>query len=668
MKLHKIHCEKNMDHATQAWDYVRDFGSSWHPDIVSNKIEINATGAVVRVFSASDGGTYREQITYFSDTDRILRYTLTEGIEGIEKYRGEVSTSPSSVSWSAMFEAPEELGTAVTTGTNAIFNNGLDWLAANTKHAVVRAQNTHEGNVKLLRTQIEGNPKLSVLSALPPNQSCWTLVLFVHGIGGNATNWQSQLEAMAQTHNVAALDLRGYGESKLGSEQSRIDDHCDDILSVMKTFGARKLVLVGLSMGSWVATSFAMRHPQLLAGLVLAAGCTGMSEASSDERTQFLQSRAEPLSKGKTPAEFADAVVELISGPKASATQRSQLHESMSAISSATYLDALNCFCNPVERFDYSRIACPVLLVTGEHDRLASPEEIRQVSLNMYNAIINTERLPDIRFEVISEAGHLCNLEKPDVFNAHLVEFLNRTPGATITQSPTHESNRLMKSRRILDAALEEFSAKGFDGVSMASIAKRAGVSKPTLYQYFGDKDGLFANVLQQGCEHLITPLSAPDGSLVDRLWNFSWTYADFVLRDDMLSLARLVLGEASRRPDIAVTYHDAGPGKAFKGLTTFIQECVDAKQLDVDDIEYAAQDLWSLILSGQRDYHLHFVNERPDTARLLRSIGHGLQVFLKVYSTDRTTDLATLAAKIAVMQKASEDGAPDDTLRWTEA
>ena len=149
-----------------------------------------------------------------------------------------------------------------------------------------------------------------------------------------------------------------------------------------------------------------------------------------------------------------------------------------------------------------------------------------------------------------------------------------------------------------------------------------------------------------------MTPLSAPDGSLVDRLWDFSWTYADFVLREDMLSLARLVLGEASRRPDIAGIYHRAGPGKAFKGLIVFIQECEEANQLDIDDLEYAAQDLWSLILSGPRDYHLHFVEEQTDRAQLLRSIGHGLQVFLKVYSKNRTADLDALNVKIDAMQR----------------
>ena len=110
-----------------------------------------------------------------------------------------------------------------------------------------------------------------------------------------------------------------------------------------------------------------------------------MSEAGAEERQRFHASRSQPLAEGKTPAEFANGVVDIIAGPKASEEHRVALRTSMAAIASNAYLDALTCFCNPVERFDFSRISCPVLLVTGEHDRLAPPNEIRQISLRMFD-------------------------------------------------------------------------------------------------------------------------------------------------------------------------------------------------------------------------------------------------------------------------------------------
>ena len=244
MKKYDVQCSKTMTHAANAWDHIREFGSSWHPHIKKNELKIDATGAVVRVFSDLQNTVYREQLTYFSDTDQNLRYALIEGIDGIENYRAKVSVSPEAVDWSAEFDAAESIGKSVADGTRAIFNDGLDWLAENATTTNKTASAAYQKNAKIYPTQITNAPHLSVQSTSKKQTSCWTLVLFIHGIGGNATNWQTQLAALADSHNVAALDLRGYGNSKLGDKQTRIDDHCDDILKVMQHFGARKLVLV----------------------------------------------------------------------------------------------------------------------------------------------------------------------------------------------------------------------------------------------------------------------------------------------------------------------------------------------------------------------------------------------------------------------------------------
>lgn len=659
MERKQIQCQRKVADVQTAWRYICDFGSDWHPNISTNDIVLSPSGAQIREFKDNDGAEYREQLTYLSSSDQRLRYAMLSGVDGVSNYAGEVVVDDEQcVTWSASFEAEGRLAERVAAGTRQIFDNGLIWLAEKndaTFKPLVR-QDKAAGKAPVGSERVRRSPALSVQTPDTSTKNCWTLVLFLHGIGGNAGNWQEQLSRLGGDYTVASMDLRGYGQSELGSTQTTIDDHCDDILQVMKHFGARRLVLVGLSMGSWIATSFAMRHPNLLAGLVLSGGCTGMSEAAPEERRSFQEARTVPLEQGLTPADFAENVVEIIAGPNISDAQREVLLSSMQQIDSATYRDALACFCNPEERFDFSRLNFPILMMTGEFDRLASPEEIRALSLRIFDEIASKDCLPDLRFEVLKGAGHLCNVEQPEQFNHHLGEFLKRLPGAGSKSSARKEAKRQAKSQRIVDAALAEFSSNGFDGVSMAKIADRASVSKPTLYQYFGDKEQLFAAVLQEGCDHIMMPLTSPQGNLVDRLWQFSWTYAEFVLRPDMLSLARLVLGECSRRPEIAKAYHDAGPGRALKGLMAFVQECNSLGQLEVDDVELAAHDLWSLILSGPRDHYLHFVTERPTQGELLRSIAHGLTVFIKVYSTDSQTDLQKLTAKVGEARATDRD------------
>jgi pimeloyl-ACP methyl ester carboxylesterase len=247
-----------------------------------------------------------------------------------------------------------------------------------------------------------------------------TLCLFLHGIGGGRQNWARQLPVAAQYMQAAAMDLRGYGDSELGTAPSTVEDYCADILRVMNVFNVKRVVLCGLSFGSWIATSFAMRHSNKLAGLVLSGGCTGMSEASEGERERFRSSREALLNEGKTPRDFAPAVVNVIASTHASQATRDELFDSMAAIPAATYRDALQCFANPRERFDFSKLNMPMLFVTGGNDRLATPEEIRGVSQRVHALAQH----PHVRFEVLAGAGHVCNVEAPLAYNCLLDNFL----------------------------------------------------------------------------------------------------------------------------------------------------------------------------------------------------------------------------------------------------
>ena len=207
------------------------------------------------------------------------------------------------------------------------------------------------------------------------------------------------------------------------------------------------------------------------------------------------------------------------------------------------------------------------------------------------------------------------------------------------------DHKRRVKQDRILAAALAEFARNGFSGASMQGIATRAGVSKPTLYQYFGGKQALLGAVLEVGKSELLAPFENARGTpMVQVLWQFAWTYAAFVLRPDMLSLARLIIGEAERSPQVAHEYQRAGPLRALAGIAAYLQAQKHAGALDFADAELAAQNLWSLILSAPREDLLHNPGRPADPQALERHITNGLEVFLKAYSTRAALDMAALA------------------------
>ncbi|MVO18006.1 alpha/beta fold hydrolase [Parasedimentitalea huanghaiensis] len=626
------------------WAFVQDFSAPWHPLVEWMEREQRKDAQVIRRFGVKgDTAIVRERLTYLSNSDHVMAYVALEGIADAQKYAARLKISPSetgsTLTWHADIEAAAPRVKEIAAGTEQVFDAGITVLS---KPPEPKNSPTDRLPSCAIGTKSIGQtPRLAMSIAPKGLQHEKTICLFLHGIGGNRSNWDAQLAALGNTMPVVSLDLRGYGDSTLGFEQSKTDDYFEDILSVMDAFNAEKLVLCGLSYGSWIATSFALQHPEKLAGLILCGGCTGMSEADPDEREAFRVSREVPLNAGQSPSDFAVPVVDAISGPNATQEVRQTLRESMATIPSATYRDALTCFTNPLEKLDFSKASFPVLLMTGEFDRLAPPAEIRQISHRFFDA-----GAPFVQFEVIADAGHVCNLEQPMEVNHHIKSFLDMVGPMNKQPNNTRSEKKAAKRKRILDAALIEFSRNGYSGASMQAIAERAEVSKPTLYQYIGQKDDIFRAILEAGRAKILAAFENTDEQdLTFVLWEFSWQYADYVLHPDNLSIARLMIGEALRVPDIVSSFNETGPAKAQAGVAAYLETQRNAGHLIFEDSWLAAEHLWALILSGPRNAALHFPNNLPSDQDLLPVILGGLKAFLRAYSSNLETDIEKLDA-----------------------
>lgn len=403
------------------WQRLAAFDVTWHPDVATCRLDFGHDGALDRIFKDNSGQEYQERLTYLSQTEGVMRYRMIAGIEAAELYEAEVSLSPiadqTKISWRAKIRAAPDRLEGICAGTTAIFNKAIETL-----ETLSPLPQTRPDNANIDPISMNGAPTLTGLKTNSINAEA-PLIIFLHGIGGNANNWRPQLSAIGASFPSVALNLRGYGGSRLGAAQTRLEDHFQDILRTAKYFGQEQFVLIGLSYGAWIATAFAQAHPTHLLGLVLAGGCTGMSEASQSERQAFLNARLDPLNKGLAPKDFAQDVVDLIAGPHATSAERAELLRSMESIPKETYRDALNCFCNPPETHDFSKIKAPTYLLTGTHDKLAPPSEIKSVA----NRMLDTRSRDGgpILFDTIQDAGHLCNIENADTFNVLLTRFLN---------------------------------------------------------------------------------------------------------------------------------------------------------------------------------------------------------------------------------------------------
>lgn len=242
------------------------------------------------------------------------------------------------------------------------------------------------------------------------------LVLFLHGIGGNRTNWRDQLPVFAPHFLSVAWDARGYGESDDYDGPLDFGDIARDLIRLIDHLGASRAHIVGLSMGSQIASDFYARHPSRVASLVLSGGRMNAGDRTPAQRKEFIRLRQEPLLAGKSPRDMAPAVAKTLLGPAATPDHYNRLVDSMAALHGESYLKAIEATNNYDAWPDIAAIRVPALLVYGADDRL-NPASIGRAA---------AAQIPDSQFVEIPNAGHLCNIEAPETFNQAVLQFLLR--------------------------------------------------------------------------------------------------------------------------------------------------------------------------------------------------------------------------------------------------
>lgn len=240
------------------------------------------------------------------------------------------------------------------------------------------------------------------------------LAIFLHGIGGNRTNWLDQMDVFGRHFHVAAWDARGYGNSDDYEGVLDFGDFAGDLRRVLDHFKAARAHLIGLSMGGVIALDFAARFPDRAATLTLCDSLPGFTHLSEAQRAEFIRLRQEPLLAGKEPHDMAPAVAKSLLGknPRAGAYER--LVASMSALHKQSYLKTIAGSVNYARRFDLENVAAPTHVVVGDQDTLTPPALSREMA----------RRIPGARLTIIEGAGHLSNIEQPHAFNRAVLDFL----------------------------------------------------------------------------------------------------------------------------------------------------------------------------------------------------------------------------------------------------
>ena len=99
-----------------------------------------------------------------------------------------------------------------------------------------------------------------------------TPIVCIHGLTASSMSFVGLADSLAGQHALLAIDLRGRGNSDKPLAPYGMAQHARDVASVLRAFGAESYIVVGHSMGAYIATALAAQEPELVAGLVMLDG------------------------------------------------------------------------------------------------------------------------------------------------------------------------------------------------------------------------------------------------------------------------------------------------------------------------------------------------------------------------------------------------------------
>ncbi len=233
-----------------------------------------------------------------------------------------------------------------------------------------------------------------------------------HALGCDMSMWDQLANQLAADCRVICYDHRGHGSSAAPAGPYAMSELADDAARLLRELDSGPVVWVGLSMGGMVGQELALRHPSLVAALVIANSTSAYPEAAR----AMWRERIEAVRAGGVEA-IADAVM------------ARYFHEAFRAAHAATVArfrrrltttdaDAYVACCAAVAAIDTTerlpRIAAPTLVIAGDLDAgtpLAMSETLAQ-------------RIPGAGLAVLNNASHLSAIEEPEQFAQVATQFM----------------------------------------------------------------------------------------------------------------------------------------------------------------------------------------------------------------------------------------------------
>lgn len=209
-------------------------------------------------------------------------------------------------------------------------------------------------------------------------------LVFIHGLSDSLLYWEFLASNLKDNYQVLRVDLQGHGESKLENEEITLDTYVNDLNNLLERLNISKVNLIGFSLGSAVALSFAAKYPQKVDCLVLMSAFYKADSTLTDTLNQFKNA----LEIGFE--EFYDVILPMVLCEEVIDANKEEL-ELLKGMASQTanteaYIKAVDVCLNLNAENDLPKIDVPTLILASSHDEISQLEMQKELSSKIKNS------------------------------------------------------------------------------------------------------------------------------------------------------------------------------------------------------------------------------------------------------------------------------------------
>jgi pimeloyl-ACP methyl ester carboxylesterase len=243
------------------------------------------------------------------------------------------------------------------------------------------------------------------------------VVVMLHGATMDHRMFNAQVEALAPAYRVLVWDARGHGQSQPGGDELTLNTFVEDLVQVLDEFGVGSCVVLGQSMGGYIAQHLYRRTPERVQALIV-IGSTPISKAYS--RLEIFALKAtNPMFRVIPYSWFARAAAE------ATAVQPAVQHYALETVRTIPKHEFRRIWRAVTQAIDTrgqpgARMDVPLLLLHGAQDTRGTIK--RDMPLWAQDE-------PQAEYHLIPNAGHNANQDNPDAVNTLVLDFLKRHTG-----------------------------------------------------------------------------------------------------------------------------------------------------------------------------------------------------------------------------------------------